>query len=114
MMHSWAKCPQRQRASAAVALGCRLLADFAASRVTRCLAHGLEAVAFADRLTFASIFSGFAVIHAFARSHTVAMNSSVGGLYLGSNTSKHSGGSDGQGSTGNGILDVHFWFLRVR
>jgi len=74
--------------SAAVALACRLLADFATGLVAFGLGHGLEAVALADRLAFAGVFSGFAVVHAFAGSDAVAMNRSIGGLYLGGDAGK--------------------------
>ena len=109
-MDSW-KSVRSGRKTAAVALGLRLLADFAASGVAGCLGHRLETVTLAGTLPFAGIFSGLAVVHAFAGSYAVAMNSSVSGLYLSGDTGKQSGSSDSQGSTGNGLFDVHFVFL---
>ena len=92
----------------------RLFADFAARLIAFRLGHGLETVALAHRLAFAGVFRGLAVVHAFARRDAVSMHLSISRLCLGGDTGKHGSGGDRQGSTGNGLFDIHGVILIVQ
>jgi uncharacterized membrane protein YgcG len=88
------------RGNRAAAAPAHLLADSTACSIALGLGHGLETVAFADSLTFAAVFSGLAVILAFAGRDAVAMyfgffsrNDSAG------HAGEHGSSSEGDGGT---------------
>jgi hypothetical protein len=118
-MQTFADSSQKSRSghgeTTAAQSGSRLFADLATFLHALSLSHRLEAVTFANALPLTGIFCGFAIVHAFARRHAVAVNlSRVGSLSLSRNTGKQGGSGESESGTSGSGFEVHFCILGDR